>query len=321
MPELRKDYLRNRWVIIVPERSKRPQDFKQAQEKPLPGESKNCFFCPGNEHLTPPEIMRIPSKNGWSMRVFPNKFPAVDTNGDYEIKQDDSFFTFSHAYGHHEVIVETPNHNEIMADFSVERIKQVLDLYINRINTLYSDPKIKQVAVFKNEGRASGASIQHTHTQIIAYNSLAETVDAEEKAVEEFEKKHGKCPYCEIIKIESKSKRKIIETKHAFAFAPYASRFPFEVKIFPKKHKNSIVDFSNEELMDYAKIIKKILVKLKTLNASYNLYLHNASAGKSLHCHVKINPRLVSWGGFELGTGCIINTVSPETAAEFYRKK
>jgi len=320
MAELRKDYLRNRWVIIVPERSKRPQEYKKAIEPESEEVRKNCFFCAGNEHLTPPEVMRVEKKGKWIMRVFPNKFPAVDVNGDSEIRQNDSFFTSSHAYGRHEIVVETPNHNETLGDLDTDRIKQALELYINRIKALTTDPKIKQVAVFKNEGKEAGASIRHTHTQIIAYNRLAETVDNEEQAAMDFEKKSGKCPYCEIIKAEAKGPRKIMETRHAIAFAPYASRFPFEVKLFPKRHVNSIVDFSSAELKDYAKILKKILSKLKIMNAPYNLYFHNASQGKSLHCHVKINPRMFSWGGFEYATGCIINTVPPEEAAKFYRK-
>ncbi|MDD5148482.1 MAG: galactose-1-phosphate uridylyltransferase [Candidatus ainarchaeum sp.] len=319
MAELRKDYLRNRWVIIVPERAKRPIDFKKSLE-PEDGEpEKKCFFCQGNEHLTPAEIMRIEKNGKWEMRVFPNKYPAVDIKGDSEISQEDSFFAKAHAYGHHEVIVETPRHGETMADFSEGKIKKALELYISRIKSLSADPKIKQVAVFKNEGKEAGASLRHTHTQIIAYNRLAETVDNEENAAIEYEKKHGKCPYCEIIKAEKKGPRLIMDTKNAVAFAPYASRFAFEVKIFPKRHVSSIVDFSGGELKDYAKIMKRIFSRLKTLNAPYNMYLHNATQGKDMHCHVKINPRLLSWGGFEYATGCVINTVPPEEAARFYR--
>ncbi|MDD5163905.1 MAG: galactose-1-phosphate uridylyltransferase [Candidatus ainarchaeum sp.] len=320
MAELRKDYLRNRWVIIVPERAKRPMDFKKIPEPIEKGAEKKCFFCPGNEQSTPPEIMRIEKNSKWEMRVFPNKFPAVDTKGDSEIKQEDDFFMHSHAYGHHEVIVETPEHGKTMADFSTAKIKKILELYISRILTLSADPKIKQVAVFKNEGKEAGASIRHTHTQIIAYNKLAETVDNEENAAMDYEKKFRKCPYCELIKTERKSARLVAETKNAIAFTPYASRFAFEVKIFPKRHVTSIVNFSDAELSDYAKIIKKIFSKLKKLNAPYNMYLHNASQGKDLHCHIKINPRLLSWGGFEYATGCVINTVPPEEAAKFYRE-
>ncbi|MBN1941261.1 MAG: galactose-1-phosphate uridylyltransferase [Candidatus Diapherotrites archaeon] len=321
MPELRKDYLRNRWVIIVPERSKRPRDFRQKPEKESPETRKKCPFCPGKEHLTPPEITRIEGRGKWEMRVFPNKFPAVNTEGDSEIKQSDSFFTYSYAYGYHEVVVESPKHGALMADFTPNRIRDALKLYNKRIKSLTTDPKIKHVSVFKNEGSASGASIAHTHTQIIAYSKLAETVDNEENVVMDWMKKHGKCPYCEIIAAEAKSPRAVMENKTAVAIAPYASRFPFEVKIFPKRHVNSITEFSNAELMDFAKILKRIFSKLKSLNASYNMYLHNASLGKELHCHIKINPRLVPWGGFEYATGCIINTVPPEKAAEFYRSK
>lgn len=318
MRELRKDYILNRWVIINTDRSKRPREY--TQEKPKLKEGV-CVFCPGNENLTPPEITRIEKNGKWTMRVVPNKFPAVTPDGDSAIKSMNSLFTYSHSFGRHEVIIETPNHTEQLADFDVGRIKVLLGLYTDRINELKKDKRIKQVAVFKNQGEAAGCSLSHAHTQIIAYNRLASTIDEEVQATSKYKKKHRRCPYCEVIKIESKSNRKIAENKSIVAIAPYASRFAFEVMLFPKHHRNSIVELSDDELLDLAKVIKKILLKLKKLNAPYNMYLHNAPQGEELHFHIKINPRILPWGGFEHLTGCIVNTVSPEDAAKYYRGK
>ena len=133
-------------------------------------------------------------------------------------------------------------------------------------------------------------------------------------------RKHRKCPYCNIVKLESKSKRKIFETKNVLAFAPYASRFNYEAWIFPKQHKRALEELNETELKDFAAAMKKILLKLKKLNASYNFYLHYSPAKENLHFHIEITPRIATWGGFELSTEFTINSVLPEDAARFYRR-
>ena len=318
MREFRKDYILNRWVLINTDRSKRPREYKKEPERPTKG---ICPFCPGNEHLTPPEIERIEKDGKWVMRVVSNKYAAVTLEGNWEIKQKNHFFTYSHAFGKHEVIIETPKHDEQLADFSVSKIKMLLELYIKRFNALEEDKRIKQVAIFKNEGQEAGCSLSHAHTQIIAYNRLANTIDEKLKAATAYEKKFGKCPYCEIIKVEKKSQRNAFENDSVLIYTPYASRFAFEVRVTPKRHVDHLTELDGNELLDLAKAIKFILVKLKKLNAPYNMYFRNAPEGKKLHFHVKINPRILSWGGFEYETGCVINTVSPEDAAKYYRSK
>ena len=316
MNELRKDYLLDRWVLLNEDRGNRPTDFvkKRTAKKTI------CPFCSGNEKLTPPEITRIEENNKWSMRVFPNKFPAVTSDVGWQIKEK-GIFTSSPSFGVHEVIVETPKHNEQLADFSLKRINRLLQLYCYRINELSADKRIKQVAVFKNEGFEAGASMSHSHTQIIAYNKLAETIGEKLKASNKYIKKTGNCPYCEIIKKEKNSPRFVYENDSILVYAPFAPRFAYEVRISPKRHVNRITELENKELLDLAKAIKYILVRLKKIGASYNMYFRNAPKGKFLHFHVKINPRLFPWGGFEYETGCVINAVSPETAAGFYRKR
>ena len=319
MHELRKSYVLNRWVIINTERAKRPRDFARERVK-LKKEGK-CPFCPGNEKMTPPEISRIEENGKWVMRVFPNKFPAVTLYGSGQIEQEGDFFVHSDAYGKHEVIVETPQHDEELADLEPERIKQLLQLYAQRIKALKKMDGIEHVAVFKNHGADAGTSIEHEHSQIIAYNKLSSAVDREARAVSTYWRKHRRCPWCDVIEFERKGPRRVAENESIVAYAPYASRFAFEVAIFPKKHLLSLSEFNEQELLDLASVIKKVLMKLKNLNAPYNMYLHESPKGKKLHFHMKINPRLLSWGGFEYSTGCIINSVAPEQAAEFYRKE
>ncbi|MBN2422662.1 galactose-1-phosphate uridylyltransferase [Candidatus Woesearchaeota archaeon] len=312
MPELRKDYILNRYVIIATERGKRPDQFKA---KKTSKQVKNCFFCPGNENLTPPEIGRqlldASDVKGWSIRYFPNKFPAVHQEGKPDITTDNDFFTYADAFGVHEVIVETPDHNKELADLSPDYISEILKIYKQRIEILSEFPGVKYVTVFKNHGETAGTSIIHTHSQIIAYNIVP-------VIIQEKEEKSGKdCPYCKIINIEKNSFRRCFENNSMIAFTPYASRFPFEIWIFPKRHVINITRFNEDEFIELAEILKKVLLKLKELNAPYNMYLHYGI--EKLHFQIVIAPRLAKWAGFEFSTGTIINSMPPEKAAEFYR--
>ncbi len=319
MHELRKDYIFNRWVIVNTERAKRPKDF--IKQHPKIKEEGPCPFCTGNERLTPPEIARVTEGKDWIIRVFPNKFPAVTLKGSSEVKTRDDFFTSGDAFGQHEVIVETPNHSEQLSSLSVDRIKQLLQMYAQRIKSLYKVKGIKFVAVFKNHGLESGTSLSHEHSQVIAYNKMPVNVMREVRAIESYYRKHRKCPYCSVVDIERKGPRRIAENDSFFAFAPYASIFEFEAGIFSKRHATNLGRLNDSELRDLAELIKKILVKLAELDAPYNMYLHEAPPGRKHHLHIKFTPRLITWGGFEHCTGCIINTVSPEQAAEFYREQ
>lgn len=311
MLELRKDYILDRWVIIAQERKIRPREFRK-QEKLK--ETKICAFCPGNEKLTPAETGRLPYKNSWLIRWFPNKFPFLDTKGKPSIKQKD-YLTKAYPYGYHEVIAETPNHNKQLSDLSISHIAKLLKIYALRIKELSNKKGIKYVVILKNHGRMAGTSLIHSHTQVTAYNKIPESVNDEIKA----SIKGKKCEYCKIIKKEEKSGRFVEGNKNFIAFCPFASRYNYEIWVFPKKHIKNIIDFDDNELIDLAKIMKKILLKIKKLNADYNFCLHYAPKQKDLHFHIEICPRIAVWGGFELATNTIINSVRPEKAAKFYR--
>ncbi|MBI2548598.1 galactose-1-phosphate uridylyltransferase [Candidatus Woesearchaeota archaeon] len=329
MPELRKDYILEQWAIIATERGKRPDEFRHSeQQQKIPNYQKTCFFCPGNEHMTPPEITRITKetgtvgkngngedKAGWLIRVFPNKFPAVVAEGNPQIQTHNTFFTFASAYGYHEVVVETPEHDKQLADLSEEHIAKVFFVYQERITALNAKQHIPYVQVFKNYGAEAGTSIQHTHSQIIAYNVLPQRIQEKIHAI----KNYNSCPYCAIIQTEKNSYRAVFETPEVVCFTPYASRFPFEIWLFSKRHVQGMDELSPEEMKSLAVLLKKILQKLQHLNASYNMVINYAPEGTNLHFHIEILPRLTTWAGFELGTGTTINPVTPEEAATFYR--
>ncbi len=311
---LRKDYFLDKWVYYAAERKKRQFEFKKESQIT---EGKVCFFCPGNEKLTPPEIGRVTEKDKWKIRWFPNKFPAVELKGSAKLSKKNKFLIYSNTYGTHEIIAETRDHKKQLADLSIDHIKEIFEVYTLRIKSLLKMPNIKYITLFKNKGPFAGTSLVHSHTQVVALPSIPELVKEKINAA----KKHKKCPYCSIINIEKRSKRKIIENKSVVAFCPFASAFNFEAWILPKKHKKSLSEFNSQELKDLASVLKKILTKLKKLNASYNYYLHYAPNGFDLHFHIVITPRFAKWGGFEISTGAIINSVMPEDAAKFYRGK
>ena len=309
---IRKDYILDRWVYYAIDRKKRPREFNDAIPK---SETKICYFCPKNVHLTPPEIGRVEYKGGWEIRWFLNKFPAVDSKERMTIKSK-KFFSEGNSYGVHEVIVETPHHKSQLADLPQVQIKELLKVCKSRINDLSKKKGINYVEVFKNHGKEAGTSLIHSHTQVTALSQIPTLVIEEMEAV----KKYKKCPYCEIIKIESKSKRKIFETENVVAFAPFASRFNYEAWIFVKQHKKSMEELNENEFDDIALALKNIIVKLKKVNASYNFFVHYSPEKENLHLHIEITPRLATWGGFEISTNAIINSVLPEDAARFYRR-
>ncbi|MBS3101401.1 DUF4931 domain-containing protein [Candidatus Woesearchaeota archaeon] len=312
MGTIRKDYILDRWVYYAAGRVKRPRELKSVVVKDEP---KTCYFCPGSEHLTPPEIGRLEYKGSWKMRWFLNKFPAVEKKGNPKPRQR-KLFLEGDSYGVHEVVVETPHHKSQLADLPVRQIRELLEVCKVRIRELSKAKGIKYVIVFKNHGKDAGTSLVHSHTQIMALAQPPSLVMEEAKA----SIKGRKCLYCGVIKAEAMSKRKIFETKNVVAFAPFASRFNYEAWIFVKSHKRAMEELEEEELRDLALGLKKILVKLKRINASYNFFIHYSPEKENLHFHIEVTPRIATWAGFEFSTNAAINSVLPEDAARFYRK-
>jgi UDPglucose--hexose-1-phosphate uridylyltransferase len=310
--ELRKDYLLDRYVIVAADRAKRPSDF--IKEKDEERNNNICPFCPGNEHMTPEETGRFHENNTWKMRWFTNKFPAVELHsGDGIVRTDNSFFSYSDAHGVHEIIVDTPVHDQQMWDLDSRHLSDLLGVYSYRAEELYRIPQIKYVSVFKNHGREAGTSIYHSHSQVIGFNAVPSLV----RELLDASKRYDGCPFCRIIEAEMNSERKISESDNFFALAPYASLYPFEAWIFPKRHAMALCNLK-DSFFELAHMLKGLLGSLKQLNCSYNIIFVNSPLDADLHFHIRIIPRLSKQGGFEL-LGSYINAVSPEQAAAFYR--
>ncbi|MCX6694710.1 MAG: DUF4931 domain-containing protein, partial [Candidatus Altiarchaeota archaeon] len=275
-----------------------------------------CFFCPGNESTTPPEISRVEEGGKWTIRVFPNKFPAVT------LEEGERTEYLMPAYGEHEVIVETPEHDNGLSDLSVEQLAKVLRVYSEREEALLKKQGIAYVLLFKNWGKEAGASLPHTHTQAVSLPSVPKLVKEEAEAAEEYAREKGACPFCKTIEKEVKSDRRIFEDDCIAAFTPYASRVPMEAWIMPIRHVGRLKELKDKEYESLAMALKQVLEKLKRLNDTpYNYYIHSSPAGADLHLHIEVLPKMATWAGFEIGSEVYINTLAPESAAEYYRQK
>ncbi|HZX44577.1 MAG TPA: DUF4931 domain-containing protein, partial [Candidatus Nanoarchaeia archaeon] len=215
----------------------------------------------------------------------------------------------------HEVIVDTNSHDKQLWDKDKNHISELLKVIAKRITEMEKVKCIKYVLAFKNHGEKAGTSILHSHVQLASVAMIPTEIKTKIAAVNE----HKRCPYCEIIKIESKSKRKCFENKDFVAFAPYASRFNYEIWFFPKRHVTRMENLKESEISSLAELIHKTLTKLKSINASYNLFIQYSPGKEDLHFHIEITPRIATWAGFEFSSGIVINSVSPESAAGFYR--
>lgn len=319
MHELRRDYLLDEWVIVASGRKKRPTP-KEEKKEPSPKET--CPFCPGHEKMTPPEILRVPVlAKKWRIRIVPNKYSAVQESEPIE-KINLPFRFLKTAFGKHEVIIETPVHNLQLADFEVNRIMEVVNAFIERVDSLEGIENVEEVVLFKNQGPKAGASLSHSHSQIIALNKLTEKTKRQINAFNEFVKKREACPYCEILRIEMDSQRRVFENESFACFTPFASRAAFQLLIFPKKHSSHFSEMNEKQRRDFAITLKKALSAVKGLGADYNLYFKNAPPSQNdFHWHVNLMPSLMTRAGFEEATDCIINTYPPEQCAEYYRER
>ncbi|MEK7203040.1 MAG: DUF4931 domain-containing protein [Patescibacteria group bacterium] len=301
--EIRKDYLLNKYVIITPDRAMRPRDIK---EQTIISRTGECPFC--LENIKPKKIIdSVKIAGKLLMLSLKNIFPAVSLDNPL-------------AYGTQEVIIETLDHIKELHDLSAKHIEQLLRFYAKRTLAISQNKKIDYILCFKNQGSKAGASIVHAHSQILATAILPSEIKEELALAQNYKEKHNCCPYCDIIKKEIKSKRKIFEDKNIAVFTPYASQYHYEVWFFTKRHLDNITKFNDQEFISLSKILKRILIKLHNLDLSFNFFLHQAILAKDQHFYLKIQPRDSVWAGAELGSGLVINSVSPEIAAEYYRK-
>ena len=329
MPELRKDPVTGRWVIISTDRQKRPNDFVVERARIIGREQ--CPFCPGRESLTPPEIMSYrqnggaPNTPGWGVRVVPNKFPALQVEGTLD-REGEGIFDRMNGIGAHEVIIETPDHDRTLASMSEPEIERVLFAYRDRVADLKKDIRLRYILIFKNHGAAAGATLEHTHSQLIALPIVPDFVREEIDGARRHFLAKERCVFCDIVRQDIRDGRRVIlENADIVALAPYAPRFPFETWLLPKRHGARFEEAPRHEYEGLARLLKAVLQRVDRALSSpaYNLIVHSSpfseDTSEIYHWHLEVMPKLTKVAGFEWGTGFYINPTSPEEAARVLR--
>ncbi len=331
MSELRQDPTTREWVIIAPERAKRPQQkSKKRRTEEVPDYDESCPFCPGNESQTPQETFRLPTSSensSWDVRVVHNRFAALTLNGDITRREEGHFFRKMDGVGGHEVIIESPSHNIPMALMPYEQVEKVLIAYQERYNALKKNKQFKFITIFKNHGWASGTSLAHPHSQLVATPITATYYRRKFDVAVDYYDDVGKCLYCDLLAEEMEKKERIVaHTKEFVILHPYASRVAYETWIIPKKHCASFGLFPATDLAELAMVLKDTLLCLYSGldNPAFNLMVDTTTTEDEedpyYHWHLRIVPRLSTIAGFEMGSGIYINTALPEETAPTIQK-
>jgi len=330
-------------VLVATARNLRPKKAEVPAPRDTRAYVENCPFCVGNEAMTPPEIAVVPGEESWAVRIVENLYPVL---GD-DRENPNLVFGLQQTidgYGRHEVIIDNPRHGVAIHEMSEAHLARLFGAYRMRMQQLYhSNPRLRYVLVFKNFGPAAGASIAHTHSQIIATPVIPDNVQAEVANSRAFFAKHHRCIFCSLIdealtfeatlydRESGEIRRKIavgqyvIERGRKFiAIKPFASRYEWEIHILPLVHQPDFLRIADEDLADLARVMRRAMARLDAVigGAQYNYFLHSLphdpaceECDASYHWHIEITPRTSIPTGFELGSGLFVNTISPEEAA------
>ncbi len=329
MPELRKDPITGRWVIIATDRAKRPSDF--VRQTVAPASQTICPFDYGNEHKTPPEVLAYRNSGGrdqpgWRVRVVPNKFPALGIEGELN-KQGDGMYDRMNGIGAHEIIIETPDHAATFSELSEKQIEEVLWAFKDRVNDLKKDRRFRYILLFKNHGESAGASMEHPHSQLIALPIIPKRIKEEVDGARLYYDLKDRCIFCDIIRQEATSAVRMVTESDRFAvLEPYAPRFPFETWILPKRHDSHFEEADAATLENLAWVLRSTMRKIDKVleRPAYNFIVHSSPVQDAplphYHWHIEIIPKLTKIAGFERGAGFYINPTPPEESARFLRE-
>lgn len=347
MHEIRKDPLLNRWVLIAPDRARRPQLLHtQKTDETDPARRQSAIdsdpFLEGRESETPDEVFAIrdpgsnPNGPGWRVRVVPNRFPAVSPNPQSEPQEllhiPAALGEYLKGFGHHEVIVECPHYEEHLEYLPEVHIADVLIAYRERIRELKKVTGIKHITIFKNQGEYAGASVGHSHSQLVALPFVPRTIAEEIEGCSKFQIENTSDSdfFRSLCEANFYTEDRIVEeTKHFVTHCPFASRFPCEMLVLPLIEydvSSRYEDTSDDVLFELAGVLKRNLTRLNKIfdNPPYNFVLHNCpfedNTGASYRWHFEIYPRLSGIAGFEMGTDTYINPLPPEEAARMLRE-
>jgi UDPglucose--hexose-1-phosphate uridylyltransferase len=327
--ELRTDPITGRVVAIDLGPFKRRDDFELEPVR-LEDPPSECPLCEGREADAGQEILawreggpaNVP---GWSVRVVPNRHPMLRIEGQVTVRAE-GLLESRDGLGAHEVIVETPIHDQPLHTLDVDRLWRVLWAWRTRIQDLKRDTRFASVVIFKNHGRAAGARLDHAHSQLAAYPLIPPALADKLRGAARHLSKSGKCIFCDLIAQELSDGRRIIRDQDSLlTIAPYASRAPFETWIMPRDHAPRFEEAADATLHALAAAYKEVMARIDWAleRPAYNLVLHtgplNGEGDPAFHWHLEIVPRVTRFSGLEWGSGIHRNPVSPEEAARALR--
>jgi UDPglucose--hexose-1-phosphate uridylyltransferase len=325
MPELRKDPLLGRWVVIGTERVRRPADFHTPHPARRGGP---CALCAGHEHETPPELLTYrdkPDDGGWRVRVVPSRFPALRVEGEIE-RRGHGLYDLMNGIGAHEVVVESPRHDDALARLPLAAVEDVVRAWRERIVDLKRDQRFRSIVVFKAHALGDGALGEHSHSQLLATPIPSQALNDELHHARAYHDYRERCLFCDIVHQEAEERsRVVVESDHVVAFAPFAARFPFEVWIVPRRHAPAFEHSSAAQLRELARALRAVLRRLERAlgDPPFEFLLHSAPFADSespwYHWHLEITPRLTTGVGADRGSGFHCNPMPPEDAARFLR--
>ncbi|MCU0657139.1 MAG: galactose-1-phosphate uridylyltransferase [Polyangiaceae bacterium] len=314
------------WVIIAPERARRPGVHLAGSIRPTgPSHKEDCPFCVGNEHLTGAERLRIEGPGGWQIRSVENRYSALALEGPVEHRGQGLRATMS-GVGRHEVLIETPDHGGFPSRRGEGAMQALVEAYHRRLVAFHEDPRVRHVVIFKNHGSSAGTSLEHPHSQIVGTPVVPAQV--RERLVEalRYRSDHGQCLYCATLRLEfEEGARLILINEHFVAFLPYAALSPYHLWVFPKRHHGSFAGTTAEERGSLGSMLSELLklVARRLADCDYNYVIQTLSPAENevgyFHWYLALVPRVTRTAGFELGTGMYINTSSPEVSAAHLR--
>lgn len=329
MPELRKDPITGRWVVVSTERQKRPNDFILHKATVIGRD--HCPFCPGHEAMTPPEVLAYRPNGsgangpGWDLRVVPNRYPALRVEGTLD-REGEGMFDRMSGIGAHEVVIEHTDHDKTFATMTEAEIARVLSAFRDRVHDLKNDFRFRYILLFKNQGAAAGATLEHGHSQLMALPIVPNFIREEIEGARHHYNEKERCVFCDIVRQETGDGRRVIhENNDVVAIAPYASRVPFETWVLPRSHASRFEDAPPQVLLSLAGMLKSLVGRMNQAleTPPYNLIIHSGPLSEDtsafFHWHVELMPRVSRVAGFEWGSGFYINPTSPEEAAEVLR--
>ena len=328
--EIRQNKATKEWVIFAPARGQRPDDFGQTgrTRAPLPAIDPQCPFCPGNEHQLPAILQELPGggHGPWQTRVVPNRYPVLTPEGSTERRLEGIYVTMQ-GYGRHEVIIESPRHNDDIATMPPADVATLIETYHQRFMHWRGDERNVLIQIFRNHGTRAGASLAHPASQLITTGIVPRYIRWRELEARLYFDEWGRCVYCDILESEAQDRRRVVLENSSFlAFVPYAADVPFETWVVPKRHCSDFGQATPAERADLADALHDLLARLarRLRDPDYNYIINSASRLSNEpqnHWYVRVRPRLTTRAGFEIGTGIRINPSVPEADAAYLREE